>query len=63
MKRVDTQCENQNVWPFINLGQGRIQGGDHPPKTYESKYIYHDFVQFGKQHSRFKAILPSIVLS
>jgi len=28
-------------------------------KTYESKFIYHDFVQFVKQHSRYKAILPS----
>ena len=26
-------------------------------------FIHHDFVQFGKQHSRYKAILPSIVLS
>jgi len=25
--------------------------------------IYHDCVQFGKQHSRYKAILSSIVLS
>jgi len=34
-----------------------------PPKTYESNFIRHDFVQFGKQHSRYKAISPSIVLS
>jgi len=33
------------------------------PKTYESNFIHHDFVQFGKQHSRYKAILSSIVLS
>jgi len=37
--------------------------GDRPPKTYESNFFHHDFVQFGKQHSRYKAILPSIVLS
>jgi len=24
-----------------------------PPKTYESNFIHHDFVEFGKQHSRF----------
>jgi len=59
----DMQCENENVCPIINSGQGRIQGGNHPPKTYESKYIHHDFVQFAKQHSRLKAILPSTVLS
>jgi len=31
--------------------------------TYESNFIHHDFVQFGKQHSRYKAILPYIILS
>jgi len=36
---------------------------DRPPETYESNFFYHDFVQFGKQHWRFKAILTSIVLS
>jgi len=42
--------------------QGRIQGGrSPPPKTYESNFIHHDFVQFRKQHSRLKAILSSIV--
>jgi len=34
-----------------------------PPETYESNFIHHDFVQFGKQHSQFKAILPSVGLS
>jgi len=32
-------------------------------KTYESNFIRLDFVQLGKQHSRYKAILLSIVLS
>jgi len=41
--------------------QGRIQGGDRPLKTYESIFFHHDFVQFGKQHSRYKAMLLSIV--
>jgi len=45
------------------MRQGRIQGGRSAPKTYESYFFRHDFVQFGKQHSRYKAILPSIVLS
>ena len=35
----------------------------HPLKTYESNFVHHAFVQFGKQHSHFKAILPSTVLS
>jgi len=47
--------------------RGRSSGGDWgdrpPPKTYESNFIHHDFVQFGKQHSQYKAILPSIVFS
>jgi len=33
------------------------------PKTYESNFIHNEFVQFGKQYSRYKAILSSIVLS
>jgi len=24
--------------------------GDHPPNTYGSNFIHHDFLQFGKQH-------------
>jgi len=54
----------------FDLSQTQDRGGSReaigaiiPPKTYESKDIHHDFVQFAKQHSRFKAILPSIVLS
>jgi len=38
---------------------GRL--GDRPPKTSENNFIHHDFLQFGKQHSRYKAILSSIV--
>jgi len=38
------------------------EGGDLPPKTYDSNLIHHDFEQFGKQHSRYEAILSSIVL-
>jgi len=38
-------------------------GAIAPPKTYESNFIHHDFVQFGKQHSRYKVILSSIILS
>jgi len=37
--------------------------GRSPPKTCESNFIHHNFLQSGKQHSRCKAILPSIVLS
>ena len=32
-------------------------------KTYENNFIHHDFAQFGKQHTRYQAILPSIILS
>jgi len=39
--------------------QGGAIGAIVPPKTYESN----DFVQFGNQFWRYKAILPSIVLS
>ena len=40
-----------------------IQSGDCPSKTCGSNFIHHDFVQLGKQNSRFKAILSSTVLS
>ena len=42
---------------------GDSEGGHSPPTTYESNLIHHDFVEFGKQHSRYNAILSSIVLS
>jgi len=42
--------------------QGRIEGVGLPLKTYESNFIHHNFVQFGKQHSWYVAILSSIVL-
>jgi len=43
--------------------QRGVMGAIAFPRTYESNFIHHDFVQFGKQHSRYKAILSSIVLS
>jgi len=53
--------------PRLNGARSRVDPergdcGDRPPKTYESNNIYHDFLQFGKQYSRYKAILSSIVL-
>jgi len=45
------------------MGQGRIQGEIVPPKTCESNFIHHNVLQSGKQHSRYKAKLSSIVLS
>ena len=44
-------------------GGSRGRLGRSPPKTYETNSIHQDFVKFGKQHSRYEAILPSIVLS
>jgi len=41
----------------------KATGAISPPKTCESNFIHHDFVQFGKQHSQLKEILSSIVLS
>ena len=38
------------------------RGGDLPPKTYDSNFVRHHVVQFGKQHSRYRVILSSIVL-
>ena len=41
---------------------GRM-GRSPPPKTYESNFFHHNFAQFRKQHSRYKAIFSSLVLS
>jgi len=62
--------------PRKHLGGPGVGDRPPPPKTYESNFTDHDFVQFGKQHiktnsfifilshcSRYKAILLSIVLS
>ena len=46
--------------PHVNERIGG-RGERRLPKTYESNVIHHDFVQFGKQHARHKAILSSIV--
>ena len=44
--------------------QERAQGGgDRPLKAYESDFFHHYFVQFEKKHSRYTAILSSIVLT
>ena len=49
---------------LIRLCPGKAIGVIAPtPKTYESNFIHRDFVQIGKQQSRYEAILPLIVLS
>jgi len=35
---------------YTNVQRGAIEANPSP-KTYESNFIHHDFVQFGKQHS------------
>jgi len=41
---------------------GGAIGAVSPLKTYKSNFFHNDFLQFGKQHSRYKAIFTSIVL-
>jgi len=43
--------------------QGGAIGAIATLKTYASDFVHHDFVQLGKQHSRYKAIFSSFVLS
>jgi len=47
----------------VTTGANARGGGDRPFKTYESNFIHHDFVQFGRQHSQYKANLASSVIS
>jgi len=49
------------VW--LSFRGGSRWGRSPPLKTYESNFFRHDFEQFGKQHSQYKAIFPSTVLS
>jgi len=64
-----TANHNNSVLILANIGniwvtnRGGSRGAISPPETYETNFIHHDFVQFGKQHSRCKNILPSIVLT
>ena len=46
---------------FIEARGGSTRGswGESPPKTYEGNIFHHNFGQFGKQHSPYKAILSS----
>jgi len=47
-----------------NSGESRRDyWGDRPPYNLRINLIYHDCVQFGKQHSQYKAIMSPIVLS
>jgi len=56
--RLQRQC-----WASLR-GRSRWGiGGDLPRETYKSSYLHYDFVQFVKQHSQCKAILPSMPLS
>jgi len=60
-----SEASNEEMlhWTWRKSGSRGAIGAIGPPKTYESNFIHHDFVQFGKQHSRCKTIFPSIYLS
>ena len=56
----------KTFYTFVPDAKGGFRGSIGAiasPKTHESNFIHHDFLQFGKQHSQYKAILSSIVLS
>ena len=55
-RRIDLSCTSG-----VDQGIGRLERSPTPP--YGSNFIHHNFVQFGKQHSRHKGILLSIILS
>jgi len=51
----------RSIWTGTDSDGG--DWGDRSPNAYEINIIHHNSVQFGKQRSRCKAILSSIVLS
>jgi len=67
---VSTHClvvlHLRKMSTFIDPGadtEGGIRAIAALKDTYESIFIHHNFVKFGKQHSRYMAILSSVVLS
>ena len=48
---------------MVYCTRGGSRGGNCQPKTDKSNFFHHNFVKFGKQHSRNKAIFSSILLS
>jgi len=71
IKNIPKRLKTKNMYGFWKafsvlmklLSLFHCGGQCPPPKTYESNLIRREFVQFGKQHSRCKVILLSIVLS
>jgi len=62
VKKQESYTLSQNDFKQWEAGGGSRRGDAPPPETYKSNFIRHDFVQFGKQYSRIKAILSSNVL-
>ena len=59
-------CTPSCVYHSVNHAEADPGGGnwgDRPPKPYKSNFIHHGYVHFGKQHSRYKVILLSVVFS
>ena len=52
-----------SFYPWLCFGAGADPGGAIAPLKPTKITIHHDFLQFGKQHSRHKAVLSSILLS
>jgi len=61
--RIPSETQEVHFGRKNTTCQGGIHGAIAAPKTYESNFIHHNFLQFGKLHLRHKAIFPSIVLS
>ena len=64
-KRSAVPAVRHRSWPTTFLDYSCKGGpmGASPSDTYEINFIHNDFVQFVKQHSRYKVIFTSIILS
>jgi len=59
---IDNCFLKTSEWRFIIRSEARgAIGAIVPPKTYESYFIHHEFVQFRKQHSRYKTFCHALL--
>ena len=48
---LSVDCVYHHTYSVPGAGAGGVVRANAPPKTYESSFIHHDFVQYRKQHS------------
>jgi len=58
--RLKTRSGWENPTVGARSGSSGGDWDDRPPKSFDSNFLHDNFVEFGKQHSRYKAIFPPL---